>query len=84
MKEPCFDCNGTGKIKCQACGGTGVLPNASVLDADCLERKGSGRERHQLCRGTGFISADVTPLPAARPLSQQLVRSAGQSLPTVT
>lgn len=68
MKEMCLDCYGTGRIRCQHCGGTGVMPNVSLLGEDCLKCNGSGYERHQLCRGTGYIGADVTPLqpPAAQ------------------
>jgi NAD-dependent SIR2 family protein deacetylase len=69
MREMCLDCYGTGRIKCQACGGTGVRPNISLLGEDCLKCRGSRAEVHQLCRGTGFIGAGATLLqfPGARP-----------------
>jgi hypothetical protein len=62
MREMCLDCYGTGRIKCQACGGTGVMPNISLLGEDCLKCQRSRAEVHQLCRGTGFIGAGARPL----------------------
>jgi hypothetical protein len=62
MKEMCLDCFGTGRVKCQVCGGTGVMPDISLLGEDCLKCNGSRLEVHQRCRGTGFLGADVTPM----------------------
>jgi hypothetical protein len=58
MKEMCFPCYGTGQIRCLACGGTGVMPNISLLGEDCLKCKGTGKGRCQLCRGSGFTGGD--------------------------
>lgn len=62
MKEWCADCYGTGRIKCQACGGTGFWREASLLDEECPKCRGTGSEVHQHCRGTGFIEVAAVPL----------------------
>ncbi|MCI0660216.1 MAG: hypothetical protein L0220_04010 [Acidobacteria bacterium] len=59
----CLNCYGTGVIDCQVCGGTGVMPNSSLLGEDCLKCKGLRLERCGFCNGTGFINDDVSPLP---------------------
>ena len=41
MKEMCLPCYGTGQIGCQTCGGTGIMPNISLLGEDCLKCEGS-------------------------------------------
>jgi hypothetical protein len=61
MKEMCLPCYGTGQIRCQVCGGTGVMPNISVLGEDCRKCKGSRKGRCQLCRGSGFTVGDLVP-----------------------
>jgi hypothetical protein len=58
MKEMCLPCYGTGQIRCLACGGTGIMPNVSVLGKYCRKCKGSRKGRCQLCRGIGFIGGD--------------------------
>lgn len=59
MKEMCLPCYGTGEIKCLGCGGTGIIPNSSLLGEDCLKCKGTRRGRCQRCRGSGFIGGNV-------------------------
>jgi hypothetical protein len=59
MKEMCLPCYGTGQIRCQRCGGSGVGANSSLLGKDCLKCKGARKERCLLCRGSGFIGGDI-------------------------
>jgi len=63
MNEMCLNCYGTGVVTCQVCGGTGVMPNVSLLDEDCLKCKGFRRERCMLCLGTGFVSEEESLQP---------------------
>ena len=59
VNEMCLPCYGTGEIRCLACGGTGFIPNISLLVEDCLKCRGTGKGRCQLCRGIGFTGGDV-------------------------
>ena len=61
MKEMCLDCYGTGQIRCLVCGGTGGMPNLSLLGEDCLKCRGTGEDRCQRCYGSGFIGGGVMP-----------------------
>jgi hypothetical protein len=59
MKEMCANCYGTGNVPCEHCGGTGVMPNVSLLGEACQKCKGTRTERCQLCHGTGFLADEV-------------------------
>lgn len=59
MKETCLVCYGTGKIKCEVCGGSGEMPGGSLLDQECLKCKGKGSVNCRRCEGTGKV--EVAP-----------------------
>lgn len=59
MKETCANCEGTGRINCEHCGGSGREPYSSLLDEDCRECYGTGQTACPECDGTGFLRAEV-------------------------
>ena len=59
MKEMCLDCYGTGQIKCLVCGGTGIMPDISLVGEDCLKCRGTRKGSCQRCRGSGFTGGVV-------------------------
>jgi hypothetical protein len=81
MKEMCLTCYGTGAVNCQVCGGTGIMPDVSLIDEDCLKCKGARVEPCLDCRGTGFIGDDVALPPPASPRSRPPAQRRGQTRP---
>jgi DnaJ-class molecular chaperone len=65
MKETCLVCYGSGSVKCEACGGSGAMPGASLLDQDCLRCKGRGRETCAHCQGSGTVEVPEDAEPDA-------------------
>jgi len=65
MKEMCLVCYGSGSVKCEACGGSGAMPGASLLGQDCLKCNGRGRETCSHCRGSGAVEVPEYAGPEA-------------------
>jgi hypothetical protein len=64
IEDPCCQCMGTGAIKCLVCGGSGHMPDSSLIDADCLKCGGSGQTTCLECEGAGiscFMRFDHKP-----------------------
>lgn len=59
MKETCANCEGTGFIRCEHCGGHKGEPDLSLLDEDCRKCAGTGKARCPQCGGTGFLREEV-------------------------
>ena len=59
MKETCANCEGTGMIHCEHCGGSGQEPDSGLLDESCHKCQGTGEARCPECAGTGFLSHEV-------------------------
>jgi len=56
IENPCCQCLGTGKVTCPVCGGSGKMPDSSLIDAECLKCRESGRVTCPECRGRGISS----------------------------
>ena len=59
MKETCANCEGTGSVRCEHCGGSGRMPDVSLLDEDCHGCQGTGKARCPECDGAGGLPAEI-------------------------
>jgi hypothetical protein len=60
MKETCANCEGTGIIRCQHCGGSKRMLDTSLFDEDCIKCEGTGKAICSICKGTGALPAEVS------------------------
>jgi len=61
MKETCYECNGTGYVICDRCGGAGLLPGFATIigmTTSCDVCFGSGEVECIECDGTGEVDED--------------------------
>lgn len=59
MKETCANCEGIGKIKCEHCGGSGLMPEVSLLDQTCRQCQGTGQAPCPACNGVGALPGEL-------------------------
>ncbi len=59
MKETCAKCGGTGEIRCDHCGGSGKMPDISLIGEDCLKCHGTGKNRCPECQGSGALPTEI-------------------------
>src|SRR5215470_8723735 len=70
IEDPCCQCMGSGLITCLVCGGSGRMPDSSLIDADCLKCQGKGLVPCVECGGAGissFMRFDHKPSHIAPP-----------------
>lgn len=79
IREKCTKCNGTGRMVCPSCGGTGthavqvedrnaygMVVGTHYENRPCLECNGAGKVTCDACNGRGFnyLNPDLTAQPA--------------------
>lgn len=60
MENPCSHCEGTGRVMCPVCLGTGRQQDSSLPDQDCPKCGGKGEVACDECGGRGV--SDFTEL----------------------
>ena len=63
MENPCCECEGTGTIRCEVCGGAGRLVESSLFEDACPKCRETGKTLCPECRGSGVSPFLVTDRP---------------------